>query len=125
MHELSIAYDLVQIAETAARDAGATRVNVVYLSIGALSGVVRDSLLFAYDVATEGTLLAGSRLEVEDLPVTIHCPACGQDSALPSIQLFQCPVCGAPATDIRGGKEIQITSLEVMTDEPETSTAGN
>ncbi len=125
MHELSIAHDLVEIAEAAARDAHASRVEVVYLSLGLLSGVVKDALLFAYDLATAGTLLAGSRLEIEEVPVTIYCPDCARIHTLPSIQVFQCPVCGRPGMDIRSGREIQINSMEIMSDEPETETAGN
>ncbi|MEL6149386.1 MAG: hydrogenase maturation nickel metallochaperone HypA, partial [Chloroflexota bacterium] len=50
MHELSIAYSLVNTAEAAARDAGVTAVSRVYLQLGAISGVVHDALLFSYDI---------------------------------------------------------------------------
>jgi Zn finger protein HypA/HybF involved in hydrogenase expression len=41
---------------------------VVYLKLGRLSGVVSRALLASYEMACEGTLLAGSRLEIEDTP---------------------------------------------------------
>lgn len=112
MHELSIAHSLVSIAEDAIKGAGVTRVEVVHLKLGALSGVVRDALLFAYDVATEGTALAGSRLEIEDVPVVVYCPTCDAERTLESIQLFCCPVCDTPTADIRQGREIELISLE-------------
>jgi hydrogenase nickel incorporation protein HypA/HybF len=117
MHELSIALSLVETAESAARDAGAVRVDVVYLRLGLFAGVVKDALHFSWDVATEDTLLSGARLEIEDVPVVIHCPTCDADRTLPNIQLFQCPVCGTPTPDIRQGRELELTSIEIVAEE--------
>lgn len=117
MHELSIAYSLVQTAEAAAADAGVSHVDVVYLRLGEMSGVVDDALLFGYDVATRGTCLEGSRLEIEKVPVVVYCPMCDAEHELPSIQLFRCPVCDTPVLDIRQGREIELVSLEVFDDE--------
>jgi hydrogenase nickel incorporation protein HypA/HybF len=113
MHELSIAYSLVEIASETAANAGATRVRVVYLRLGALSGVDRGALDFSYEIATEGTLLAGSTLVVEELPVRVYCRECAQELELASIQCFQCPQCGVPTGDIRQGRELAIESIEV------------
>lgn len=114
MHELSIACDLVEIAEAAARQAHAERVAVVYLRLGTFAGVVKEALLFGYETATKGTLLEGSRLEIEEVPLVVYCSACQQESQLPSIQSFQCPVCEHPVTEIRHGKELELTSMEII-----------
>jgi hydrogenase nickel incorporation protein HypA/HybF len=114
MHELSIACDLVEIAETAACQAHAERVAVVHLKLGVLSGVVKDALLFGYATATKGTLLEGSQLEIEDVPLVIYCPVCEQECVLPSIQSFLCPGCGEPVTEIRQGKELELASMEII-----------
>ncbi|HRL12340.1 MAG TPA: hydrogenase maturation nickel metallochaperone HypA [Aggregatilineales bacterium] len=116
MHELSIAYSLIDAAESAARAHNAHKVTAVHLKLGAFSGVVKGPLLFGYDLAAKGTLLEGSRLEIEEVPVIVHCPACGQDSLLPNVQLFACPLCGTPTADIRQGREIEITALEIIHD---------
>lgn len=113
MHELSIAYSLVEIASQTAAEAGATRVKAVYLRLGALSGVERGALDFSYEVATAGTLLQGSALVVEELPVRVYCRACAGEFELASIQSFLCPQCGMPTGDIRQGRELEIESLEV------------
>ena len=42
-----------------------------------MSGVVKEALLFSYDLACEGTLLEGSSLVIEEIPVMVHCPTCG------------------------------------------------
>ena len=117
MHELSVAINLVEIAETAAQNAGVERVEAVHLRLGLFAGVVRESLLFAYDIVTEGTLLAGSRLIIEELPLVIFCPHCHMERELDNIQSLACPVCGTASNDIRQGSEIEIAYMEVA-DEP-------
>lgn len=59
MHELSIAVSLVEAAEEEAAKRGAAGVSAVHLRLGPLSGVQKESLLFSYDLATEGTPLEG------------------------------------------------------------------
>lgn len=113
MHELSIAMNLVEIAESAAKDAGVNRVQALHLRLGLFSGVVKDSLLFAYEIATENTLLAASRLVIEELPLVIYCPHCQAERQLDGLQLLECPICGMASNDIRQGKEIELAFLEV------------
>jgi hydrogenase nickel incorporation protein HypA/HybF len=118
MHELSIACSLVEMAAQAATSAGARRVEVVHLRLGALAGVVKEALLFSYDIATADTPLAGSRLEIEDVPVAIYCATCAATSILTTIQSFRCPICGEPSADIRQGRELELVSLEVTDEQP-------
>jgi len=113
MHELSIAYSLVEVASQSAQEAGATRVLSVTLRLGALSGVVRGALEFGYEVATADTLLAGSTLIVRELPVLVYCMECAQDVELASVQRFFCPLCNTPTGDIRQGRELEIDSIEI------------
>ena len=67
MHELSIAMSIVDLAcEEAGRHAGA-RVEAVHLALGAHSGVVKDALLFSWDLASADTAIAGAKLSIEEL----------------------------------------------------------
>lgn len=50
MHELSIAMGIVEAAMDEAQRRG-VQVSAVHLRLGALSGVVKDALLFSYEVA--------------------------------------------------------------------------
>lgn len=112
MHELSIAMGIVDAAVDEARQRG-VHVSAVHLRLGALSGVVKDALLFSYEVACQDTPLAGSHLIVEDIPVSVFCPQCGDIRVLVSVQSFACPECGTPTMDIRQGKELEVFALEV------------
>lgn len=118
MHELSIVTSVVEsVTDSLAAYPGA-RVVQVRLRVGVLASVIEDSLQFCYGIATEDTPLAGSRLVVNSVPVTVHCAVCGKDGALESLQHFRCPHCDAPATDVRSGRELEIESVEIE-DAPE------
>lgn len=113
MHELSIAQSIIEgAAEEAARHPG-ERVAVVHLQVGRLSGVVKESLLFSYDLACEGTSLEGSRLEIEEIAAVVFCSECSKERTLESIQHFRCPICATPTSEVIRGRELMITGLEI------------
>jgi hydrogenase nickel incorporation protein HypA/HybF len=113
MHELSIVSSIVDsVTESLAVYQGA-RVLEVRLRVGALAAVVEDSLQFCYGIATEGTLLEGSKLVVQILPVVMHCGACDAHGEIESLQSFSCPRCGEPVSDLRQGRELEIESFEI------------
>ncbi len=113
MHELSIAMSMVEMATEEAERRGGAQINALHLKLGQLSGVVKDALLFSWEVACEGTPLAGSRLVIEDVPVAIYCPICQAERALASIQHFFCPVCGAATPEVVRGRELEVIALEI------------
>lgn len=112
MHELSIAAAIAEMAGEEAARRG-VRVHAVHLKLGPLSGVVKEALLFAYDVAVQGTALEGSHLVVEDAPVVAFCRECGMNQPIASMQSLCCPQCRAPTPDIVEGTELLVTALEV------------
>ena len=113
MHELSIAMSMVEMAAEEAARRGGAQVCAIHLKLGPLSGVVREALLFSYDVACEGTPLEGSRLVIEDVPVVVFCDGCSEEQTLASVQRFFCPACGAATPRVLSGKELQVVALEL------------
>jgi hydrogenase nickel incorporation protein HypA/HybF len=112
MHELSIAMSIVDMAlEEAARRS--VQVDAVHLELGALSGVVKEALLFSYEAACGGTILEGSRLVVKHIPIEVFCPGCKLPKTLQSMQWLYCPDCGAATSEILHGKELVVTALEL------------
>jgi hydrogenase nickel incorporation protein HypA/HybF len=112
VHELSIAFYMVEQASQAAAAQKARRVTVVKARIGQLSGVVKDSLLFSWDIAAKGTLCEGARLEIDDVPITVRCPADGKPHTLAYPPRFRCPVCDAPTPELLTGRELELATLE-------------
>ncbi|MFI5118675.1 MAG: hydrogenase maturation nickel metallochaperone HypA [Terriglobales bacterium] len=113
MHELSIAMNLIDGVLEESEKRGGLRVEAVHLKIGALAGVDQGALTFSYEIACQGTALEGSRLVIEEVPVTLHCTMCGRDHTPESLLQLRCPQCETPAQDLVHGREIEITALEV------------
>jgi hydrogenase nickel incorporation protein HypA/HybF len=113
MHELSIAISMVAIATEESVRLGGVQISALHLKLGQLSGVVKEALLFSYDMACEGTPLAGSRLVIEEVPVVVYCQACEIERTLDSVQYFCCPDCGTPTPQVVQGKELEIVALEI------------
>ncbi|QIA27591.1 hydrogenase maturation nickel metallochaperone HypA [Thermaerobacter sp. PB12/4term] len=112
MHELSIAQNLVELAAEEARRRGLTRVRAVHVRLGVLAGVVKDALLFCFDIVTAGTPLEGARLAIEEVPVEIFCPRCRQPRRLPEPLPMACPECGTRTAEIVHGRELELFALE-------------
>lgn len=123
MHELSIALSIIEGVEEELVQHRNSSVVRVYLRVGPLSGVVKDALLFSYDLACEGTPLEGSRLEIEESPVILYCAACAQERPAISVQHLSCAVCDTPSADIRSGSELEVFALELIDEYATCNTA--
>jgi hydrogenase nickel incorporation protein HypA/HybF len=108
VHELAITEGLVDAVTE--RLPGA-RVTCVRLEIGALSGVVADSLRFCFDLVTEGTNLEGAALEIIQPPAMCNCRVCSQDFE-PDGPIALCP-CGSAEVTVLTGHDLKITSVQV------------
>ena len=113
MHELSIAISMIEQIVLESECRGSLEVEVVHLRLGVFSGVDPNALLFSYQLASEGTPLQASRLEIESVPLLVFCPRCAKTQAPPSLYQLCCPDCLAPTPQIVSGREIEIASLEV------------
>ena len=113
MHELSIAMSLIDVAAEEAGRRGVVAV-AIHMRLGPLSGVVRDALLSAFELAREGSPLAGVRLVIRDMPVVAWCPACRREQQIESVQRLCCPACHTPTPDVRGGRELDVVGLEIL-----------
>lgn len=112
MHELSIALGILDIAEEEGRRHGG-RVAAIHLKLGRFSGVVKEALLSAYELAREGTPLAAADLIVEVVPLVVHCVACDADQETTTELGLRCPVCGGPVSEVVHGRELEIRALEI------------
>ena len=113
MHELSIALGILDAAQEEAERHGACQVRAVHLKLGPLSGVVKEALLFSYELAAEDTPLRGSRLMIEETTVMVFCSVCQERRPIRSLQSFRCAACDAPAGDVVAGRELEVVGLEI------------
>jgi len=113
---MSIAQNIVEIIHQHVPGAELPAVRAVRLKVGALSGVVPDSLEFSFSVMIAETPLSKATLQIEHIPFTIHCSSCGRDNS-PELGVILCPSCGSGATRVASGTELQISEIE-LTDSP-------
>jgi hydrogenase nickel incorporation protein HypA/HybF len=112
MHELSIADAVVTIAS---RHAAGRRVTRVDLKVGHLRQVVPDALAFAFELVAQGTPVEGAELVMEEVPATVSCRRCGDESVLEAFPAH-CAACGALDVEVTGGEELLVDSLELEED---------
>lgn len=115
MHELSIAQSIVDIVLQHLPPSDGIHVTKVRLTLGAMAGVVPDSLEFCFGAITQGTQIEGAVLEIERMPLTARCGNCGREGEIEPT-LFACPSCGSNRLTILTGREMQVRDIEV--DEP-------
>jgi hydrogenase nickel incorporation protein HypA/HybF len=112
MHEVAIMSEALRMAEDAATTAGAKRILKLRLRLGTLSGVVEDSLRFAFDVVSHETMAAGATLEIEPVPGACWCAPC--QAEFECVDLFnECPRCHNPSGELRRGRELEIAAVEI------------
>jgi hydrogenase nickel incorporation protein HypA/HybF len=108
VHELAITQSVVEAVMERIPDATVT---CVRLDIGALSGVVPDSVRFCFDLVTEGTNLEGARLEITQHAGRCRCQTCGKEFE-PDDLIALCS-CGSADVAVITGRQLQIASVEV------------
>jgi hydrogenase nickel incorporation protein HypA/HybF len=89
------------------------RVTAVTLRVGVSSGVVPQALTFAWNVATDGTPLAGSRLLIERVPLGLRCRECGAAGESEDPVHVRCPRCAGRDVEVVSGRELEIATVEV------------
>lgn len=112
MHELSLAENVVQLAQQAALNEGARRVRAVILEIGQLSHVAPEALEFCFTSVAAGTVVEGSRLEIQLVAGEGRCQDCGASSAMPE-PYGLCPACGSTRLNAVAGTEMRVKAIEI------------
>jgi hydrogenase nickel incorporation protein HypA/HybF len=109
---MSIAESVLQIIEDAARTEGCSRVKAVWLEIGQLAGVEKESLRFCFDAVTRNSIAENARLEIIEIAGQGHCLECACTVAVTD-RYEPCPNCGSFRIEVTGGEEMRVKELEV------------
>jgi len=112
MHEMSLAENVLQIIEDAARKQKFTRVKTVWLEIGQLACVEKESMRFCFDAAMRGSIAEQARLEIVETAGCGQCVKCSLE--IPLTALYEpCQNCGSYEICVTGGDEMRVKELEV------------
>jgi hydrogenase nickel incorporation protein HypA/HybF len=118
MHEFSICQEIVTSVLAEMEKVGAPcRLIKTTVLAGKLRQIVPEYLTFAYETLTKDTVAEGSTLEVEVVPIIIHCQQCGWSGEVEGEYFFYCVACKSNKVEVKSGKELYLKSLEVEKDE--------
>lgn len=112
MHEMGIAVSILERVRAEVRKHGGARPVEVGVRVGALSGVDREALRFAFDAIVKDTDLDPLALEIESVPHRRRCSRCHREYEAPDWG-GPCPDCGEIRTRFLGGDELDVVYLEV------------
>jgi hydrogenase nickel incorporation protein HypA/HybF len=103
---------MLEIVLKQAEQAHAKKVTQINLTIGAMTGVVSDSVQFYLDILTKDTIAEGALVSFNLVPSRGKCGNCGRIFELPEFD-WTCPECQGKIIDVISGKELFVESIEV------------
>ena len=112
MHEISIIESILEVAEENAREVNSSSIKAIKLRLGQFTAIAQNALEFAFEVARQGTMAEHARLEIELVPMVLHCVVCEVETQPTGGICFICQRCGFPMK-IVSGKELQIEYIEI------------
>jgi hydrogenase nickel incorporation protein HypA/HybF len=114
MHEMGIAMQIIEIAVASIpSDLKNSQVKKVNIKVGKLSAVVPDSLHFCFQIAAQDTPLREAELNIEEIPLKIRCTDCDVEW-IAHEPVFLCQKCSGTSVEMLSGRELDITSIEVV-----------
>lgn len=114
VHEVSIALGMMDELARIARENNAKHIIAVNLRIGRASGIVVDSLKFAFDaIKLENPLISSAEILIEEVPLKYECRECSEGFELESIHFPSCPLCKSYKLKLLSGEEMDITNVEL------------
>jgi hydrogenase nickel incorporation protein HypA/HybF len=116
MHELSLMEEVRRLALQELEHHGGGRLRALTLRIGSLAGVDPEALRFAWEVVMEEPPTTNARLTIERVEARAFCGPCAREFPCPD-GLAVCPLCGAISRELRGGRELELASLEIASRE--------
>ena len=112
MHELSIAQNILEIVDETLSKNQYKKLLEIKVQIGELIAIVPESLRFCYECLIKDSPYAGSKINIEVIPVKIFCKNCKKNYKIKEL-FFICPVCHKKNVELIQGKELKISHLEV------------
>ncbi|MCK5286662.1 MAG: hydrogenase maturation nickel metallochaperone HypA [Thermodesulfovibrionia bacterium] len=114
MHEVSIVLGMIDELTKIAQEHNARKVVNVKLKIGAMSGIVTDSVRFAFDaVKYQYPLLINTEILIDEVPLIYECRDCKDTFKTGDAYFPSCPHCKSHNLNLISGEELHIETLEV------------
>lgn len=111
MHELSIAQEIISIAEQYYSSDENEKVKSIKVKIGKLQNVLPDSLEFCFNALIQNSKMQNAKMIIEHIPIKLECKSCADVSEQEGF-LFVCPKCGSSFITIISGNELTVSEIE-------------
>jgi hydrogenase nickel incorporation protein HypA/HybF len=112
MHELGIAQNILEIVQQSVTKEQEPAVRGIRVRIGALSGIVPDSLEFCFQAIISETPLHRASLAIEQMPIIFQCKKCAYRFKVNDLE-YLCQACKSPDLEVLSGKELDIVEIEL------------
>jgi hydrogenase nickel incorporation protein HypA/HybF len=110
MHELSLAGEVIKIAEYESEKNMARLVKEITIEVGNFSGVDVNAFESALGLLSEGSIIEKARLNVVRINGKGFCPVCEKEYEM-NQRIDTCPGCHSFPSEVRGGYEFRVVSL--------------
>jgi len=112
MHEVGVALEIIKIVKLETEKADAEVVKEVKIIIGEFTGIVKESLKFAFDIIKKETIAKNAEFIIEVEKLKTRCTDCNSIYGSKNEANFICPNCGG-ILNILAGKEMKIEYIDV------------
>lgn len=114
MHEISLVKNIFGSLDSVYTEKERGKIKKIYLKVGLLSNVEPILMQNAFEavVATEKIEYCGCELQIEVLPILVHCDECNKESEVVNYK-FVC-ACNKPTNKITQGNELLISGVEFV-----------
>lgn len=111
MHEVSLAFEIIEMSRAVAQQHQALQVKAVHIAVGQLAGVEVDALQFALNNMRMDDMFEGTVFHIHVVPAQGQCKHC---NAIQHVERFGdvCKQCGNPLQLIEG-TSLQLSSIEI------------
>jgi len=116
MHEIGVVRQVVRTVEDFAKENNIEKVAEIVLDIGELSLIIPKYVDDIYPIATEGSILEGSKLIMNVIPGMAECDECDEIFNVIEHEGY-CPSCGSFEKTILSGKDFTIKEIHIAEDE--------
>ena len=113
MHEMSYILKMVNMACEIAAENQAKKVRMIEIDVGQTTGVMPYYMSKYYPEAVKGTILEGSELVCNDVPVKAYCEECGNEYYPTRENRYICPNCGGRRAHIIEGKDVVLKNVVI------------
>ncbi len=112
MHELSLAYSVVELVERELSRHGKGTLQSIEMSIGNFSGIDPEAFLFALETVWAHSPFAKAKLKITRVEARAVCNQCGKEFC-PENLYASSPCCGDFSFRLIAGNEFRLNALTV------------